>query len=174
MPLFTCSMEINARQSALFALTQDYSRRLEWAPYLREARLVGNAREAGVGVKAWCVARSGLGMETVYLSYKPPQTVAIQMTRGPWFLQRFAGSWEFEEVSPLQTRVTFRYNVLARPAWLRSIAHPLLKMVFARDMRQRLYALQKAAAQPTLMAPYTSQPENSEQRQEAQANAMRS
>ena len=155
MPLYTCSIEIKAAQSTLFALTQDYSRRLEWDPYLKEAKLVGEAREAGVGVKAWCVARSGIGMETATISFKPPQVVAIQMTRGPWLLQRFAGSWEFEALDSQQTRVTFRYNVLARPAWLRPHAHPLLKMVFARDMRQRLIALQKAAAQPSLMARYT-------------------
>ena len=156
MPLFTCSLDINAEQSALFALTQDYSRRLEWDPYLKIARLVDNAPTAALGVKAWCVAKSGLGMETVYISYKPPRAVAIQMTRGPWFLQRFAGSWRFEVLSPQQTRVTFRYNVLARPALLRPLLHPLLKLVFARDMRQRLHALREAAAQPGLMANYAS------------------
>ena len=57
-----------------------------------------------------------------------------------------------KRLPPQQTRVTFRYNVLARPTLLRPVLHPLLKLVFAGDMRQRFHALREAAAQPSLMA----------------------
>jgi hypothetical protein len=63
------------------------------------------------------------------------------MTRGPWLLSKFAGSWLFEEVSPGRTRVRFRYHLRARPGWLT----PVLGWVFAREMRQRLSALKEAA-----------------------------
>jgi ribosome-associated toxin RatA of RatAB toxin-antitoxin module len=144
MPTTTCHLDIHAAQTALFHLTQDYARRLEWDPFLKEARLVG-AEQPEVGARSWCVARSGLGMETVYISYQPPRVVAIKMTRGPWILERFAGSWRFDYLAEQETRVTFRYHILARPRWLRPVLDPLLRIVFARDMEQRLHALKKVA-----------------------------
>jgi ribosome-associated toxin RatA of RatAB toxin-antitoxin module len=142
---FDHSILIDAEASALFRVSQDYSRRLEWDPFLRSASLVGGASEVAVGVRALCVDRMGTAMETEYVSYNPPRTVAIKMTRGPWFLESFAGSWRFEEVKPGQTRVSFCYNVGARPRWLSWLLNPILRKVFGRDTRRRLKALKKAA-----------------------------
>jgi hypothetical protein len=64
MPTFEHSLLIHGDRAALFALTQDYQRRLTWDPFLSEARLLGGAVRAAVGVRAWCVAWHGLGMET--------------------------------------------------------------------------------------------------------------
>jgi hypothetical protein len=109
---------IAAAPAELFALTQDYSRRLQWDPFLKSAELLGGAMAAGVGVRAFCVAHSGLGMETEYVSFNPPRTCAVKMTRGPQLIGSFAGSWRFEEIRLGQTRVGFRYHVRARPFWL--------------------------------------------------------
>src|SRR5262245_48082399 len=97
---FEQTIVIAAPPEVLFRLTQDYPHRLEWDPFLRTAELVGGAKEAGVGVRAWCVARNGMGMETEYVSYHPPRVAAVKMTKGPWLLAHFAGSWRFEEVGP--------------------------------------------------------------------------
>ena len=94
------SILIAADPAALFRLSQDYSRRLEWDPFLRFASLVGGAREAAVGVRALCVDRNSTAMETEYVSFNPPRATAIKMTRGPWFLESFAGAWRFDEVEP--------------------------------------------------------------------------
>jgi hypothetical protein len=64
---FEHSVEIAAPAESLFALTQDYQRRLAWDPFLRSAELLGGAARAGRGVRAFCVANSGLGMETEYV-----------------------------------------------------------------------------------------------------------
>lgn len=141
---FDESIEIEAEPSLLFGLSQDYERRLEWDPFLRSARLVGDAREAGVGVRALCVSRGGWAMETEYVSFNPPRAVAVRMTRGPWFLDSFAGSWRFEPIAPGRTRVGFRYSVRARPAWLSWLLTPILTRAFARDTRHRLRALKEA------------------------------
>ena len=138
------SVEVAALPADLFTLTQDYSRRLEWDPFLRSAKLVGGATAPGVGVRAYCVARSGLGMETEYVSHTPPRVTAVRMTRGPWIIQAFAGSWRFAEVAPGRTRVTFRYSLRARPYWLSWLLTPVLARVFARDTRKRLVALKAA------------------------------
>ena len=135
------SVEIDAEAGDLFELTQDYARRLDWDPFLKEARLVDGAERAGVGVRAWCVARNGYGMETRYVSFNPPNACAVEMTRGPWFFREFAGSWRFEPIGPRRTRVTFTYHLVARPALF---SRPLGR-IFAREMRGRLAALKQAA-----------------------------
>ncbi len=141
---FDESVVIAAGAPALFDLSQDYGRRPEWDPFLRSARLVGGARTVGVGVRAVCVSRGGWAMETEYVSFHPPTVTAVKMTRGPWFLDRFAGSWRFEEIAPGQTRVGFRYSLRGRPRWLSWLLDPILGRVFARDTRRRLRALKAA------------------------------
>lgn len=118
---FEDSILIRDTPDALFALTQDYGRRLEWDPFLRSARLVGGAAEAGLGVRAYCVAHNRLGMETEYVSFTPPRVAAVKMTRGPWFIGGFAGSWRFMPEADGRTRVVFRYSVQARPRWLQPL-----------------------------------------------------
>jgi hypothetical protein len=144
---FEHSLEIAGEPAALFALTQDYARRLEWDPFLRSAELVGAARQAGMGVRAYCVARSGLAMESEYIAYSPPHVAAVKMTRGPWFLSSFAGTWRFEEVVPGRTRVLFRYHFRAKPVFLSWLLMPIMLWVFSRDTRKRLKALKTAVEQ---------------------------
>jgi Polyketide cyclase / dehydrase and lipid transport len=141
---FEESVEIGSDPSTLFRLCQNYGRRLDWDPFLRSARLLGEAHQAGIGVRALCVARSGWAMETEYVSFNPPWTTAVKMTRGPWFLDRFAGSWHFDKVEPGRTRVSFRYNLQAYPTWLAWLLTPILARAFARDTRRRLQALKDA------------------------------
>jgi hypothetical protein len=143
---FDESIVINADSAELFGLSQDYDRRLEWDPFLRSASLVG-ARGAGGGIRALCVARSGWAMETEYVSFNPPRATAVKMTRGPWFLASFAGSWRFEEIGPGRTRVAFRYSLAARPRVLSWLLNQILGLSFARDTRARLRALKEAVEQ---------------------------
>lgn len=145
MPTARTSIIVNASADLLFALSQDYDRRLAWDPFLKEARLLGGATQAGIGVKAWCVARSGLGMETEYITFAPPRMIAVRMTRGPALLAAFSGSWRFEAFAPGRTRVTFAYHLRSRPRWLRWLVDPILQLVFARGTWRRLRALRRAA-----------------------------
>lgn len=140
---FEQSILIAASPSDLFALTQDYSRRLEWDPFLKSAELLDGATSANVGVRAYCVAHTGMGMETEYVSFNPPRACAVKMTRGPRMIATFAGSWRFEETSPGHTRVGFRYNLRAMP-WLFT---PIIGWLFGRDTRNRLKALKAAVEQ---------------------------
>ncbi len=151
MPTLEHSIVLRAERAALFALTQDYERRLAWDPFLREARLLNGAR-AAVGVRAWCVAWYGVGMETEYLTFSPPRVAAVRMTRGPWLLRSFAGSWRFDEVGAGQTRVAFRYHFTVRLGWLGRLLAPLLAAFFARDVRLRLDALRKAVERDARLA----------------------
>jgi hypothetical protein len=149
---FEHSITIAASPAALFALTQDYGRRLEWDPFLRSAELLDGAAAPAVGVRAYCVAHSGLGMETEYVSFNPPRACAVKMTRGPRLIGSFAGSWRFEEELPGRTRVGFRYHLRARPRWLAWLLTPLLRWHFGRDTRRRLRALKAAVEERGLLA----------------------
>jgi len=142
---FEDAILIRDTPEALFALTQDYGRRLAWDPFLRSAELMGGATAAGPGVRAWCVAHNGLGMETEYVSFNPPTVAAVKMTRGPWFIGGFAGSWRFLPEADGRTRVVFRYSVRGRPAWLGALLNPILVRVFGREVRRRLQGLRDFA-----------------------------
>jgi ribosome-associated toxin RatA of RatAB toxin-antitoxin module len=154
MPTFEKSIDIGASRAALFALTQDYSRRLQWDPFLKQAQLIAGAERAAVGVRAWCVSTTGLGMETEYVSFNPPARTAIKMTRGPRFIRTFAGSWLFEAKATNLTRVTFRYHLTAQPRWLGFILSPMLRAIFADDTRKRLEALKHAAENTGILQAY--------------------
>ena len=115
------SVEIRASSEAIFALTHDYARRLEWDTLLKEARLLHGAERAGVGVKSLCVGKNrlfGMGVETVYIKFEPPTAAAVKMTRGPWIFENFAASIRHEPAGPDATRVTYRGHVSTRPRWL--------------------------------------------------------
>lgn len=155
MPVITCAVEIAAPAADLFALSQDYQHRLRWDPFLREARLLDGAQSVEVGVRAWCVAHNGLGMETVYVSYQPPTVVAVKMTRGPRIIASFSGSWRFSELladaGQSRTRVVFRYQVAGNPRWLSFLLDPLLAAIFRRETQRRLLALKRAVETTSIL-----------------------
>ena len=135
---------VQARPAEVFTLTQDYARRLSWDPFLRTAELAGGATAAAVGVRAWCVSRSGVGMETEYVSFAPPRIAAVRMTRGPWLLESFGGAWEFNDAGDGATRVVFRYQFRMRPRWLAWLIEPLARRWFSWETRKRVVALEAA------------------------------
>ena len=136
---FSESIVIEGSPENIFDYTQDYSNRLKWDTFLIEAYLLGNATKAGKGVKAWCVAKNGLGMETEYVSFNRPKVTAIKMTRGPYMFRDFAASWTFKEESQGITNVTFLYSLSLRFPF--NLANHFIKLVLRRNVRQRLIDL---------------------------------
>lgn len=120
----------------VFDYTQDYNKRLSWDTFLKKAELINGAEKAGTGVKAWCVARNGLSMETEYVSFNRPKTTAIKMTKGPYLFKSFLGSWVFKGSAPGQTEVTFLYSFQLRFPF--SLVAPIIKNNLCRNVRQRL------------------------------------
>src|SRR5262245_41156282 len=102
---------------------------------------MGGATAPAVGVRAWCVSRVGLGMETEYVSFAPPRVAAVTMTRGPRLLERFGGTWEFASLDEGRTRVTFRYFLEVRPRWMDPLLEPWARRWFAWETRRRVRAL---------------------------------
>jgi ribosome-associated toxin RatA of RatAB toxin-antitoxin module len=138
---FSEKILINKEPEFVFDYTQDYGKRLSWDTFLTKAELTNGATEARVGVRAWCVAHNGLGMETEYVSFNRPKTTAIKMTRGPFFFKTFLGSWMFKDVGDGQTEVTFLYSFqLTFPF---NLVTPIIKNNLRRNVRKRLLDLKK-------------------------------
>ncbi len=152
-------MRIEVRESiaapaeTIFRVSQDYSKRLSWDPFLCEAILLDDASCAAVGVRSWCVSWFGAGMESEYVSYAPPKVAAVKMTRGPWLLRHFAASWNFHAAGVNLTGVSFLYSFQLQPL-VRPLT-PLVGAFFKYEMKRRLRAL-KIACERGLIPPLST------------------
>lgn len=111
---FAETILINEKPEQVFDFTQDYNKRLKWDTFLKKADLIDGAKSAEKGVKAYCVAKNGIGMVTEYVTYNRPKVTAIKMTKGPFMFNSFLGSWTFKEVSNNKTEVVFLYSFSLR------------------------------------------------------------
>ncbi len=136
---FSEHISIAAGQSFVFDYTQDYTQRLSWDTFLIKADLVDNAMVADLGVKAYCVAKNGIGMETEYVSFNRPKVVAIKMTKGPYMFKAFLGSWTFKKITDKETEVIFLYSFSFRFPF--NLANGYIKRVLQNNVRQRLLDL---------------------------------
>ncbi len=145
---FSESININSGAEKIFDLTQDYDKRLVWDTFLKKADLIEGAIEAGKGVKAFCVAKNGIGMETEYITFNRPNVTAIRMTKGPFMFKTFAGSWTFREIEPLKTEVTFSYSFALRFPF--SLFPGRIKQNLSNNVKQRLTDLKQHIEQKEL------------------------
>jgi len=136
---FSESILIHTSQERAFDYTQDYTNRTVWDTFLTKAELINGATEAGLGVKAYCVAHNGLGMETEYVSFNRPKVTAIKMTKGPYLFKDFLGSWNFKSVGPNEIEVIFLYSFTLRFPF--NIATPFVKWNLKKNVKQRLVDL---------------------------------
>jgi ribosome-associated toxin RatA of RatAB toxin-antitoxin module len=136
---FSEKIIINCTSSKAFDYTQDYNNRLKWDTFLKRAELIDGATQADKGVKAYCVAKNGLGMVTEYVSFNPPKATAIKMTKGPYMFKSFLGSWTFKEINNTQTEVIFLYSFKLRFPF--NLANRFIKTNLQANVRRRLIDL---------------------------------
>lgn len=144
MPSALVSIDIHSTSEVVFDVIHDYSRRLEWDPFLREASLLNDAQVAGAGVSSRCVARRAVGgasMDTIYVTFSRPNVAAVSMTRGPWFLRSFAASIRHEPIEDDIVCVTYHYNFTVYPRFLAFLIEPVVQWVLRRETSRRLGAL---------------------------------
>lgn len=135
---------IPAPSGAVFDLLHDYSRRLEWDTLLQAAYLEDGAKVAAKGVTAVCVGRKSLGsiaLKTVYVAFERPIVAAVRMVNAPLFFESWAASIRHEDVSDRESRLTYKFQFMARPKLLRFVLEPLMHRVFVWETRKRLRAL---------------------------------
>ena len=136
---FTETIIINKRAEIVFDYTQDYSKRLKWDTFLKKAELIEGATSAEKQVKAYCVAKNGLGMETEYVSFNRPKVAAIKMTKGPYLFKTFLGSWRFTEIENQKTEVIFLYTFSLNFPF--SLISKFIKNNLQSNVKQRLIDL---------------------------------
>ena len=133
---FSEAILIQEAPEQVFDFTQDYDNRLKWDTFLKRAELMEKATTADKGVKAYCVAKNGLGMVTEYVTYNRPKVTAIKMTKGPFMFSSFLGSWNFKEISKGKTEVVFLYSFSLRFPF--SIFAKAIKKNLQANVKQRL------------------------------------
>jgi ribosome-associated toxin RatA of RatAB toxin-antitoxin module len=133
---FSEKIVIKESPALIFDYTQDYQNRLEWDTFLKKAELMAGAITAGKGVKAWCVAKNGMGMVTQYVSFHRPKVTAVKMTKGPYLFKSFQGSWTFKELSQEMTEVIFLYSFELRFPF--NLFGLLVRQNLQNNVRQRL------------------------------------
>jgi ribosome-associated toxin RatA of RatAB toxin-antitoxin module len=138
---FTEKIEIKCSPEVAFDYTQDYKQRLTWDTFLKKAELIEGAITAGKGVKAYCVAKNGLGMVTEYVTFNRPRATAIKMTKGPYMFKSFLGSWTFKEIQPNVTEIIFLYSFQLRFPF--NLAAGLIKRNLKNNVKQRLEDLKE-------------------------------
>jgi hypothetical protein len=136
----------------IFALSQSYALRLDWDPFIRGQRPLGDATHAGKGVRTETISRHRLRMVTEYLTFRPPTLVGMKMVEGPRMFRTFSGSWHFAEQPGGQVEVVFRYNFVCRPAWLQRLMHPIGVWYLGRDIERRVAAFCTAVERPEMIA----------------------
>src|SRR4249919_219990 len=140
MPRGTLSVDVGAPCETVFDLVHDYGRRLEWDTMLSEARLLGGAATAEVGVRSRCVGtwKSGsLPMETEYVQFVRGRVAAVKLTNHPPFFHSFAATIRHEPIGQASSRVTYIYSFQARPRFL----GPVIGALISRQVRARLNSL---------------------------------
>lgn len=144
MPACSTSIDVPADARTAFDLIHDYTCRLDWDSMLSEARLLDGATQAGLGVTSRCVGGWRVGrsaVESRYITFKPGQVAAVEMTRGPWFFESFTASIRHQPLEDGTSRVTYTYSLIARPRWLRFLIEPLLQWIMSWEVRWRLASL---------------------------------
>jgi ribosome-associated toxin RatA of RatAB toxin-antitoxin module len=136
---FTEKIIINSSREFVFDYTQDYGNRLKWDTFLKKAELIGGAAEAGIGVRADCVAKNGMGMITEYVSFNRPEGTAVIMTKGPFMFKSFAGSWKFTRLDSNLTEVSFIYSFALRLPFV--VFQGKVKRKLQSEVKQRLIDL---------------------------------
>ncbi len=127
---------INKPSATVFDFTQDYSNRLQWDTFLKKAHLLNGATTAGKGIKTYCVAKNGIGIETEYVTFKRPKVTAVKMTNSSFIFKTFSGSWTFGEVHATQTRVSFLYLFTLKFPF--NLFSYFIKQHLQRNVQQRL------------------------------------
>ena len=131
---------INASQNKVSRISQDYSVRHQWDTFPEKIELLNGKNEVEKGVRAFVKSKSGLKMEVEFVQVSSEIT-AIKMTKGPFFIEQFAGSWIFNKYGSGQTHAKFIYYIKVKKWAIPWVTEPMVKWYFSRVVKQRLDAL---------------------------------
>ncbi|HEX5272372.1 MAG TPA: SRPBCC family protein [Gemmataceae bacterium] len=150
MPIIAVSIRIDAGPDGPFALAQHCNLRTEWDPTVRWMRFLEGARDPAAGVHVRVRVWAGLTIEVRFVSFRPPISAAMKMTRGPWMFRCFAGTCLVKPTQGGSTEVTLRYAFATRWRRLAWLLDPLIGRILSWDLRAKLRGLKWGVEQAGL------------------------
>lgn len=147
---------IHAPRDDVYQASQDYDQRTAWDPFPDAITLANPELGVCVNQRAFVKARSGLSMEVEFIQVSPRST-AIRMVQGPVFLDRFAGSWLFEDRNGI-TFARFKYVLTLKKWMLPWLTEWFAGWYFQKQTDKRLLALKtwcesRRPGQPVMFHP---------------------
>ncbi len=145
MPRIKLSNIIHSTADHLFTLSEDYKKRLQWDPFMKEMEFLDGSSVMGKNVKTVTTAYNGMKMETVFIAHQRPEVIAMQMIKGPFIFKSMSGTWRFKSIDENLTEVVFIYHFTTKPAFIAWLLNPVISAILKRDMQKRMSSLKKAA-----------------------------
>lgn len=127
-----------------FDLIHDYDRRLEWDTLLQEAYLEPEFPASAKGAISVCRGRRILGsiaIRSVYVIFDHGKIAAVKMLNRPPFFESFGASIRHSNLPDKTSKIIYKFNFTARPAFLRPILHPIMLRVLKWETGKRLASL---------------------------------
>lgn len=155
MPVVESRCIVPVDVDTAFAVSQttgDIRRR--WDPFIRRQHFLHGALAPATGVRTFTVQRFGFRMESEYVSYRPPTTVGMKMTKGSWFFARLAAGWRFSAVTGTDagTLAIWRYNFACKPRWLAPVAERIGAVLLQRDIDRRILGFARGCEDRVVLA----------------------
>ena len=152
MPVVESSVVVPVAPDVAFAVSQTTGDiRMKWDVFIREQRLLGGATVPAVGVQTLTVSRRGLRMVSEYVSYRPPTSVGMKVTKLPWFFEKLGGGWRFAP-HPDATLATWKYNFSCRPRLIAPLAEWIGVRLIRHDIDRRIEGFARGCADPVVVA----------------------
>ncbi len=142
MPIIEESIVICLPSKEVYRIAQDYSVRFDWDPFPERLEMIdGNDYKPSIGGKVFIRSKLGISMTVEFVQVNPPNTDAIKMVSGPWYLKKFAGSWLFKPINEDRTLVKFRYSIQAKGFLIKHLIEAIAVIYFCNIVKKRLEGL---------------------------------
>jgi Polyketide cyclase / dehydrase and lipid transport len=142
MAIIEYSVDIPLPGDLVYQITQDYTVRFEWDPFPEDLVMVDGADYTPrIGRLVYIRSKLGMAMTVEFVQVNPPHNAAIKMVSGFWPLEKFVGSWIFEEIDNDNTRVRFRYLVKVRGFIFKPLIEWVAVAYFGNVTRKRILGL---------------------------------
>ncbi|MFZ6647093.1 SRPBCC family protein [Undibacterium sp. TJN25] len=146
------SVEIDASIEDVYRISQDYSVRYLWDPFPEKIEMLHGEQEIRPGTEVRVLAKSGIQMEVRFVQCRPPEVAAVTMTKGPFFLSHFAGSWTFRARADVGTLARFKYSLKMKRWALPWLSEKIASFYFRRKIIERMSGLKHYCEQENTLA----------------------
>jgi Polyketide cyclase / dehydrase and lipid transport len=142
MAIIEYTADIPLPRAQVYQISQDYSVRYDWDPFPDQLTMLdGSDYSPRIGGQVYIRSKLGMAMTVEFVKVNPPHNAAIKMVSEFWPLEKFAGSWLYEEIDEDNTRVRFRYLVKVRGFIFKPFIEWLAAAYFSKVTRKRLLGL---------------------------------